>query len=40
MARGETIKLRRYALGEPDGKWLNVAPGTFSAHLLKLVCTP
>jgi len=39
MARGETIKLRRYSLGEPDGKWLNVAPGTFSAHLLKLLCT-
>jgi len=38
MARGETIKLRRYSLGEPDGKWFNVAPDTFSAHLLKLVC--
>jgi len=38
MARGETIKLRRYSLGEPDGKWFNDAPDTFSAHLLKLVC--
>jgi hypothetical protein len=38
MARGKTIKLRRYALGEPDGKWFNVTPNTFSAHLMKLVC--
>jgi len=38
MARGETIKLRRYSLEEPDGKWRDVAPNTFPAHLLKLVC--
>jgi hypothetical protein len=38
MARGETIKLRRYALEEPEGKWFNVAPNSFSAHLMKLVC--
>lgn len=38
MARGATIKQRRYAPGEPDGKWFNITPDTFSAHLLKLVC--
>jgi hypothetical protein len=38
MARGKTITLRRYALEEPEGKWFNVAPNSFSAHLMKLVC--
>ena len=38
MARGETIKQRRYSPGEPDGKWFSITPDTFSAHLLKLVC--
>jgi len=38
MGRGETIKRRHYSLGEPDGEWLNVTPGTFPGHLLKLVC--
>ena len=38
MARGAAIEQRRYALGEPDGKWFNITPDRFSAHLLKLVC--